>query len=55
MFDKFYQGDASHTVSGNGLGLSIARRIVALHNGDIRCKSQEGAGTEFTVELPYRK
>lgn len=55
IFDKFYQGDASHTVSGNGLGLSIARRIVALHNGDIRCKSQEGAGTEFTVELPYRK
>ncbi|MEA4914409.1 MAG: HAMP domain-containing sensor histidine kinase [Christensenella sp.] len=54
IFDKFYQGDASHTVSGNGLGLSIARRIVALHNGDIRCKSEESAGTEFTVELPYR-
>lgn len=54
IFDKFYQGDASHTVSGNGLGLSIARRIVALHNGDIRCKSEESAGTEFIVELPYQ-
>lgn len=53
IFDKFYQGDASHTVSGNGLGLSIARRIVALHSGDIRCKSEESAGTEFIVELPY--
>jgi signal transduction histidine kinase len=52
IFDKFYQGDASHTVSGNGLGLSIARRVVALHGGDIRCKSEEGAGTEFSVELP---
>ncbi|MDP3447280.1 MAG: HAMP domain-containing sensor histidine kinase, partial [Eubacteriales bacterium] len=52
IFDKFYQGDASHAVSGNGLGLSIARRVVALHNGDIRCKSEEGAGTEFSVALP---
>ncbi len=52
IFDKFYQADASHSAPGNGLGLSIARRVVTLHNGDIRCKSEEGAGTEFTVELP---
>ena len=52
IFDKFYQGDLSHASSGNGLGLSIARRIVLLHGGDIRCKSEEGAGTEFTVEFP---
>ena len=53
IFDKFYQGDAGARVSaGNGLGLSIARRVVTLHGGDIRCKSEEGAGTEFLVELP---
>ncbi len=52
IFDKFYQGDDSHTVPGNGLGLSIARRVVSLHGGEIRCKSEEGAGTEFTVTLP---
>jgi signal transduction histidine kinase len=52
IFDKFYQGDISHAVSGNGLGLSIARRVVTLHGGDVRCQSEEGAGTEFTVELP---
>lgn len=52
IFDKFYQGDASHTVSGNGLGLSIARRVITLHNGEIYCKSEEGAGAEFTVVLP---
>lgn len=52
IFEKFYQGDDSHAVPGNGLGLSIARRIVTLHNGEIRCKSEEGAGTEFTVSLP---
>ena len=52
IFDKFYQGDDSRTVAGNGLGLSIAKRIVVLHNGAIRCNSEEGAGTEFLVELP---
>ena len=52
IFDKFYQDDASRSVSGNGLGLSIAKRIVALHGGDISCQSEEGAGTEFTVTLP---
>ena len=52
IFDKFYQGDVSHAASGNGLGLSIARRVVTLHGGDIRCQSDEGAGTEFLVELP---
>ena len=52
IFEKFYQGDISHAASGNGLGLSIARRVVTLHGGDIRCQSEEGAGTEFTVELP---
>ena len=52
VFDKFYQGDASHSGQGNGLGLSIARQIVTLHGGTIACKSQEGVGTEFLVELP---
>ena len=52
IFEKFYQGDDSHAVPGNRLGLSIARRIVTLHGGEIHCKSEEGVGTEFTVSLP---
>lgn len=52
IFDKFYQGDASRTVSGNGLGLSIAKRIVSLHSGSITCQSEEGVGTVFSVILP---
>ena len=52
IFDKFYQGDPSHTASGNGLGLAVAKRIVQLHGGEISCRSLEGVGTEFSVELP---
>lgn len=52
IFDKFYQGDESRAVHGNGLGLSIAKRIVSLHGGEIACQSEEGAGTAFIVTLP---
>ncbi len=52
IFDKFYQGDDSHFVSGNGIGLPIAKRICELHDGSIDVVSSEGEGTVFTVELP---
>ncbi len=52
IFEKFYQADASHTQMGNGLGLAIAKRIVELCGGSIRCESKLGVGTTFTVTLP---
>lgn len=50
-FDKFWQGDSSHTAEGTGIGLSIAKRIVDLHRGKIYASAAEGL-TIFTVELP---
>lgn len=55
MFEKFYQGDASRSSQGNGLGLSLAKRIVDLHGGRIDVSSAEGRGTAFTVTLPVRE
>ena len=55
MFEKFYQGDASRSSQGNGLGLSLAKRIVDLHGGRIDVSSAEGLGTAFTVTLPVRE
>ncbi|MTW16646.1 HAMP domain-containing protein [Rhodoplanes serenus] len=54
VFEEFHQVDNSTTrqKGGTGLGLAIARRLVALHGGDIRLTSELGAGSIFTVVLP---
>ena len=51
IFDRFYQGDKSHATTGNGLGLSIVKKIVDLHGGSIEVSSANGC-TTFCVELP---
>lgn len=55
IFDKYYQGDPSHSSIGAGLGLSIVKRIVELSNGSIEVESSLGKGSEFKVYLPEVK
>ncbi len=55
IFDKFYQGDTSHTTEGNGLGLTMVKKIIDLHNGVIEVKSQLNKGTIITVTLPVNQ
>lgn len=52
VFDKFYQGDTSHSTLGNGLGLAMVKKIIELHNGTIECDSVHLRGTRFTIMLP---
>ncbi|MFA9378427.1 MAG: sensor histidine kinase [Lachnotalea sp.] len=51
IFEKFYQCDASHKKDGNGLGLSIVKRIIELLHGSISCESTLTEGTTFYVSL----
>jgi signal transduction histidine kinase len=52
IFEKFYQGDSSRATEGNGLGLSLVKRILELENGRISVDSELGKGTRFIVSLP---
>lgn len=52
VFDKFFQGNEASHLGGNGLGLSIAKRIVELSKGTISVTSDERDGTIFVVTLP---
>ncbi|MDO5291864.1 MAG: HAMP domain-containing sensor histidine kinase [bacterium] len=56
VFQRTYMADSSRTPSENGgcgLGLAISQSIVEKHKGQIRCKSVEGKGSVFSVNLPF--
>lgn len=51
VYEKFYQADSSRSTTGNGLGLTLAKRIIDLHHGKIEISSAKGKGTSFTITL----
>ncbi|KWX71667.1 hypothetical protein AMQ84_27550 [Paenibacillus riograndensis] len=54
IFKPFYKVDTARkrNISGNGIGLSIVKRIVDLHHGKIEVSSRLGSGTSFSITLP---
>lgn len=51
IFDKFYKSDKSRNTDGNGLGLSIVKRIIEIHKGQILLESSINMGTSIMVKL----
>jgi two-component system OmpR family sensor kinase/two-component system sensor histidine kinase BaeS len=56
VFDRFYRSEKSRGrgTGGAGLGLAIARQLVTAHGGRIEVASPPGAGTTFTIWLPFQ-
>jgi len=55
IFMVFKRLHSYHEFEGNGVGLSICKKIVDRHNGSIRAESQIGEGSKFIIELPILK
>lgn len=56
LFDRYSQSTNKHLAKqGSGLGLSVAKKLVELHQGEIIVKTAPGKGASFTVKIPARQ
>jgi signal transduction histidine kinase/ligand-binding sensor domain-containing protein/DNA-binding response OmpR family regulator len=55
IFERFFQHSAGSSIlnQGSGIGLSITREFVRMHNGEIDVESEPGEGTSFIIRLPF--
>ncbi|NEO99270.1 MAG: PAS domain S-box protein [Symploca sp. SIO2E9] len=52
LFEAFYRGGNIENINGSGLGLTVVKKCVELHNGSITLSSEVGVGTIFTIKIP---
>jgi signal transduction histidine kinase len=51
-FDRYWRGEEVGSITGNGLGLYLVRRIAQAHGGDVHVTSRKGHGSRFTLSIP---
>ncbi|MCM1052137.1 MAG: ATP-binding protein [Paenibacillus sp.] len=57
LFKEFYRGENainSH-ITGSGIGLALVKKLVEIHEGTIKLKSEENVGSTFEISIPYRE
>lgn len=54
VFEKLYKGDKSRTSVGNGLGLSIVKKIITMHDFTISADNAKSGGAVFTITIPNK-
>ncbi len=52
LFERFYRADPSGAIPGTGLGMSLVRDIIEIHNGNVEVSSTRGKGTTVSIFLP---
>jgi PAS domain S-box-containing protein len=55
IWQPFFRGSNSRNMKGTGIGSSIVKSCVEIHNGEIKLESKQGHGTTVIVRLPYKK
>jgi len=55
VFDRFFRGDAPRSSQGSGLGLSIVKSIMQVHDGNVSVQSDVGRGTVVALRFPHPK
>jgi two-component system OmpR family sensor kinase len=54
LFERYYRGSNAAGIVGTGVGLYFVKMVVELHGGDITVESEAGAGSRFSVRLPFK-
>jgi signal transduction histidine kinase len=55
IFEPFYRANDTRVVAGHGIGLSLVKKIIEMHNGLIEVESELSVGTTMIIKLPYAK
>ncbi|MBP9186907.1 MAG: HAMP domain-containing histidine kinase [Bacteroidia bacterium] len=55
IFEPFFRANDTRGIAGHGIGLSLVKKIIDLHKGEVLVESTLSKGTKFIVKLPYMK
>jgi len=55
LTEPFYRADPKNNIKGFGIGLTIVKKVVESHSGELIISSEEGKGSTFTLKIPYIK